>query len=85
LNLINYFQIFRSAGAKCYPCSCKASSGFLYPLERGFMFVNKPPLHIVFSDIKFVKFDRSQQGTRSFDFEIEHKNGTKHVFNGIEK
>jgi structure-specific recognition protein 1 len=74
-----------SAGAKCYPCSCKASSGFLYPLERGFMFVNKPPLHIVFSDIKFVKFDRSQQGTRSFDFEIEHKNGTKHVFNGIEK
>lgn len=74
-----------TAGAKCYPCSCKASSGFLYPLERGFMFVNKPPLHILFSDIKFVKFDRSNQGTRSFDFEIEHKNGTKHVFNGIEK
>lgn len=74
-----------TAGAKCYQCSCKASSGFLYPLERGFMFVNKPPLHILFSDIKFVKFDRSQQATRSFDFEIEHKNGTKHLFNGIEK
>jgi structure-specific recognition protein 1 len=54
-------------------------------LERGFIFVNKPPLHILFSDISFVKFDRSQQGTRSFDFEIEHKNGTKYVFNGIEK
>lgn len=74
-----------SSGSKCYSCSCKANSGFLYPLERGFMFVNKPPLHILFSDIKFVKFDRSNQGTRSFDFEIEHQNGTKHVFNGIEK
>lgn len=74
-----------AAGSKCYPCSCKANSGFLYPLERGFMFVNKPPLHILFSDIKFVKFDRSSQGTRSFDFEIEHKNGVKHVFNGIDK
>lgn len=75
-----------ASGAKCYPCSCKANSGFLYPLERGFMFVNKPTLHILFSDIKCVKFDRSSQGTRSFDFEIEHKNGNvKHVFNGIEK
>jgi len=74
-----------ASGSKCYSCSCKANSGFLYPLERGFMFVNKPPLHILFSDISVVKFDRSNQGTRSFDFEIEHKNGTKHVFNGIEK
>jgi structure-specific recognition protein 1 len=74
-----------ASGSKCYSCSCKANSGFLYPLERGFMFVNKPPLHILFSDIKCVKFDRSSQGTRSFDFEIEHKNGTKHIFNGIEK
>jgi len=73
------------SGSKCYSCSCKANSGFLYPLERGFMFVNKPPMHILFSDIKFVKFDRSSQGTRSFDFEIEHNNGTKHLFNGIEK
>jgi structure-specific recognition protein 1 len=75
----------RVAGAKCFQCSCKANSGFLYPLERGFIFVTKPPLHILFSDINIVKFDRSSQGTRSFDFEIEHKNGTKYVFNGIEK
>lgn len=74
-----------AAGAKCYSCSYKASSGFLYPLERGFMFVTKPVLHILFSDITCVKFDRSNQGTRSFDFEIEHKNGTKHLFSGIEK
>ena len=74
-----------AAGAKCYPCSYKANAGFLYPLERGFIFVNKPPMHFLFSDVSVVKFDRSQQGTRSFDFEIEHKNGTKYVFNGIEK
>lgn len=74
-----------ASGSKCFSCSCKANSGFLYPLERGFMFVNKPPLHILFSDIKCVKFDRASSGTRLFDFEIEHKNGTKHVFNGIDK
>lgn len=75
-----------SSSAKCLPCSYKANSGFLYPLERGFMFVHKPPLHILFQDIASVTFSRSNQGhVRSFDFEIDHKNGTKHMFNGIEK
>ncbi len=74
-----------ASGAKCYACSYKANAGFLYPLERGFIFVNKPALHILFSDISCVKFDRSNQGTRSFDFEIEHTNGTKYLFSGIEK
>lgn len=75
-----------SNNAKCLPCSYRANSGFLYPLERGFMFVHKPPLHILFQDIAAVTFSRSNQGhVRSFDFEIDHKNGTKHMFNGIEK
>lgn len=75
-----------ASGAKCLACSYKANSGFLYPLERGFMFVHKPPLHILFQDIGAVTFSRSNQGhVRSFDFEIDHKNGTKHVFNNIEK
>lgn len=87
-----FFEIFiknfffsSSGGAKCLACSYKASSGFLYPLERGFLFVHKPPIHLLFSDIGHVKFDRSSQGTKSFDFEIDHKNGTKYVFSGIEK
>jgi hypothetical protein len=42
-------------------------------------------MHILFSDISAVKFDRSNQTTRSFDFEIEHTNGTKYLFSGIEK
>jgi len=74
-----------AAGSKCFPCSYKANSGFLYPLERGFMFVNKPPLHILFNDVSIVKFDRSSTGTRSFDFQIEHKNGTSFLFSGIDK
>ena len=50
------------------------------------MYVHKPPLHILFQDIGSVTFSRSNQGhVRSFDFEIDHKNGTKHMFNGIEK
>jgi structure-specific recognition protein 1 len=74
-----------SSGAKCYPCSYKTSSGFLYPLERGFIYVNKPTIHILFSDVAIVKFGRSQQGTRSFDLEIQHTNGTNYLFNGIDK
>lgn len=74
-----------ASGAKCYPCSYKANAGFLYPLERGFIFVNKPPIHTPISEIATVSFDRSQQGTRSFDFEIETRNGIKYVFSGIEK
>ena len=42
-------------------------------------------MHILFSDIAMVKLDRSNQGTRSFDFEIENVNGTKYLFSGIDK
>ena len=50
------------------------------------MFVHKPPLHILFQDISAVTFSRSNQGhVKSFDFEIDHKNGTKNLFYGIEK
>ena len=70
-------------------CSYKAGSGFLYPLERGFMFVPKPPVHIRFDEISCVNFARVQSGggtsSRSFDFEVEHKNGSVITFSSIDK
>lgn len=66
-------------------CSYKSSVGQLYPLDRGFIFVHKPPIHIRFEEIAGVNFARGGGSTRSFDFEVELKNGTVHVFSSIEK
>ena len=39
-------------------CSYKAASGFIYPLERGIMFVYKPPIFVKFEDVQSVNFAR---------------------------
>ncbi|KAJ8317329.1 hypothetical protein KUTeg_005233 [Tegillarca granosa] len=69
----------------CISCSYKAATGFLYPLERGFIFVHKPPLHIRFDEISTVHFARSASTNRTFDFDVETKSGTVFTFVGIEK
>ena len=67
-------------------CSYKAATGFLYPLDRGFIFIYKPAMHIRFDEISSVNFARgSGSTTRSFDFEIETKANTTFIFVGIEK
>ncbi|XP_037035831.1 FACT complex subunit Ssrp1 [Bradysia coprophila] len=72
-------------GTPAIGCSFKAAAGLLYPLERGFMYVHKPPIHIRFEEIASVNFARSGGSTRSFDFEIELKSNTVHTFSSIEK
>lgn len=75
-------------GLSCITCSYKAGSGMLYPLERGFIFVHKPPVHVRFDEISSVNFARVAGGggsSRSFDFEVETKSGTTYVFSSIEK
>ncbi|KAL8589458.1 hypothetical protein ACOMHN_061669 [Nucella lapillus] len=73
------------SGTQAIACSYKAATGLLYPLERGFIFVHKPPLHIRFDEILGVNFGRSAGNTRSFDFDMETKSGTVYNFVGIEK
>ncbi|XP_076453034.1 FACT complex subunit SSRP1-like isoform X2 [Babylonia areolata] len=73
------------SGTQAISCSYKAATGLLYPLERGFIFVHKPPLHIRFDEIVVVNFGRSAGNTRSFDFDVETKSGTVYNFVGIEK
>lgn len=83
------FPFYSSGAFSSISCSYKAGSGFLYPLERGFMFVPKPPVHIRFDEISCVNFARVQSGggmsSRSFDFEVEHKNGSVITFSSIDK
>ncbi|CAG9860341.1 unnamed protein product [Phyllotreta striolata] len=73
------------SGTPAISCSFKAAAGLLYPLERGFIYVHKPPVHIRFEEIASVNFARSGGSTRSFDFEVELKSGTTYTFNSIEK
>ncbi|XP_014244293.1 FACT complex subunit Ssrp1 isoform X2 [Cimex lectularius] len=73
------------SGTAAVGCSYKAAAGYMYPLERGFIYIHKPPLHIRFEEISSVNFARSGGSTRSFDFEIELKSGVIHTFSSIEK
>ncbi|XP_028833803.1 FACT complex subunit SSRP1 isoform X2 [Denticeps clupeoides] len=73
------------SGSQCITCSYKASSGLLYPLERGFIYVHKPPVHLRFEEITCVNFARGTTTTRSFDFEIEAKQGSQYTFSSIER
>lgn len=73
------------SGTPAVGCSYKAAAGYLYPLERGFIYVHKPPLHIRFEEISCVNFARGGGSTRSFDFEIELTSGINHTFSSIEK
>lgn len=80
-----FLCLFRHSGTPAIGCSFKAAAGYLYPLERGFIYVHKPPIHIRFEEINSVNFARGGGSTRSFDFEIELKSGTIHTFSSIEK
>ncbi|XP_066990072.1 FACT complex subunit Ssrp1 isoform X1 [Macrobrachium rosenbergii] len=73
------------SGTPAISCSYKAAAGYLYPLERGLIYVHKPPVHLRSDEITSVNFARSGSTTRSFDFEVEIKNGVVHTFSSIEK
>jgi len=73
------------SGTNAISCAYKNANGFLYPLERGFIYVHKPPIHVRFEEIAAVNFGRSEVSTRSFDLEIETKAGTTYNFTSIEK
>lgn len=84
--LIKYvYFLYSHSGTSAIGCSYKAAAGYIYPLERGFIFIHKPPIHIRFEEISSVNFARGGGSTRSFDFEIELKNGVIHTFSSIEK
>uniref|UniRef100_A0AC35UEQ7 FACT complex subunit SSRP1 n=1 Tax=Rhabditophanes sp. KR3021 TaxID=114890 RepID=A0AC35UEQ7_9BILA len=66
-------------------CAFKQASGFLYPLEKGFVYVHKPPMYIRFDEISCINFDRSDGSNKTFDFEIDLKSGGTVTFNNIDK
>jgi structure-specific recognition protein 1 len=70
-------------------CSIKASEGFLYCLEKSFMFVPKPAQYISFENISVIVLSRvggAISASRTFDITVTLKNGAgEHQFSNINR
>lgn len=79
--------MFRSKHAQCaVSCSLKASEGYLYLLDKSFLFVIKPTVYIPFSEVASVQMSRIGQSStvsKTFDLEVNLRNGGNHVFANI--
>ncbi|KAK9825879.1 hypothetical protein WJX81_000254 [Elliptochloris bilobata] len=71
-------------------CSYKADDGYLYPLERAFFYVHKPPTLLVHDEIESIEFMRQGGGVlaasaKTFDLLIRMRNNSDFLFRGIQK
>eukprot|EP00124_Ichthyophonus_hoferi_P002302 Ihof_evm5s151 gene=Ihof_evmTU5s151 len=70
--------------SKCLKCALKASSGVLYPLENGILFIHKPAIYVRYADMSLVTFDRQAgSSARSFELIVNTKNDSKHNFTNL--
>ncbi|KAK4232143.1 FACT complex subunit ctc-1 [Podospora fimiseda] len=70
-------------------CSIKASEGFLYCLEKAFMFVPKPATYISYEQTQSITFSRvggAVSALSTFDITVHGKNGAgTHQFSNINR
>ena len=69
--------VLEQAGGPCAISHCarstraQADEGFLYPLERAFFYINKPPMLLPHDDIEEIEFGRPDgniaASTKTFD------------------
>jgi len=79
----------------CVKCALRANEGLLYPLEKQFVFIHKPPVLIRFNEVESVEFQRyagGQGSTRNFDLCVSLKAGAaslsnqqEYVFSGVDR
>lgn len=68
--------------------SLKAEDGVLYPLEKSFFFLPKPPTLILHDEIDYVEFERHVAGGSNmhyFDLLIRLKTEQEHLFRNIQR
>ncbi|PIN16334.1 Nucleosome-binding factor SPN, POB3 subunit [Handroanthus impetiginosus] len=68
--------------------SLKAEDGVLYPLEKSFFFLPKPPTLILHEEIDYVEFERHTAGGSSmhyFDLLVRLKTEQEHLFRNIQR
>ncbi|KAI1730243.1 histone chaperone like domain-containing protein [Ditylenchus destructor] len=78
-------RFLSSVKSPAVSCSLRQASGYLYPLEKGFIFVHKPTHYITYPEVSEVHFARSELNTRSFDFEVNLKAGQNYIFGSVQK
>lgn len=69
-------------------CSIKAAEGFLYCLEKAFMFVPKPATYIAFENVSSITFSRvggAISASRTFDIMVHMKNEGDNQFSNINR
>jgi len=74
----------------CVRCSYKSDDGYLFPLERAFFYVQKPPILILFDDVESVEFQRQSMSQyassgKTFDFAVKTKSDVEYLFRSIQK
>lgn len=78
-----------SAGGHAIRVSHKADVGLLYPLEKAFFYVPKPPLLLHYSEVDEVEFERhaaaGHSSAKTFDLTITMKGGSSYDFHGIQR
>lgn len=65
----------------CYQASwwdLQADDGYLYPLEKGFFYVHKPPTLLVYDEVESIEFMRQGAGVlsnsaKTFDLAVRMK------------
>nr|BAN65366.1 structure specific recognition protein, putative [Babesia bovis] len=70
-----------------FSCTYKATSGYMFPLNRSLLFIVKPVIFIRFDEIISVEFSRTGVSTqnRFFAFSISTKNGQEYEFTNVDR
>lgn len=72
----------------CVKCALRANEGLLYPLEKQFVFIHKPPVLIRFNEVESVEFQRYAGGqllTRNFDLRVNLKHSATPAASGVKE
>ncbi|KAG0206332.1 FACT complex subunit [Mortierella sp. GBA30] len=82
-----FFKSYHNQSA--IKCSMKANEGVLYPLDKSFLFIPKPPTFIPHSEIGSVTFSRvggtASSASRTFDLKFNMKSGVDYSFSSINR
>ena len=73
------------SGTPAITCSYRAASGFIYPLERGLIYIYKPPIYLRYDEMQRVEFERTGGTSRSFDIKVNTIHDIIYTFSSIEK
>lgn len=72
-------------GQAALPCSLKVNEGYLYLMEKCFVFLPKPTVYIPYADVDEVIISRvgDVHVHRTFDLEVHLRSGVSHKFSNI--